>query len=374
MFRVCKWEFFMPAVLLAVAATANGQVFQRQGQQPNNQGNYNRPRAQPASQQRTTQRYYSATPGQNQQYGQATTSDHKIAVMLINCNEAEIKLSRYAARHAESDEVRQFADQLVQDHQSMVERLHRFAPEVNTQEATASNDRSGGDEEGRDQQQDQQQDQQWQQNRGTRQWNDNMVAHQIGERIVRRSRDELSEKEGNEFDVCFVGQQMVTHQQSLAKLEVLRQYASSQLRDVIDEATETVEGHEQQARDLIKRLKDEGQSASSNRRNSSSDDRSSREARRTTSTDDDSGRDQHRSGTTSGSGRDQYRAGGSGTSGRDQNRSGSNSSESGSSRDQSRSSGSSGSSRDQTRSSSRSSGSSDSSRSGDSGDSSRDDR
>jgi predicted outer membrane protein len=207
------------------------------------------------TQQRTTDRTYSAT---TDEYGRprAVNADRKIAVLMANCNKAEVKLARYALDRAESSEVRSFADSLQQDHDITLRQLRRFAPEIGGSDSSDSN-RGYQPEQRRSGE------------RTTRAWDDATVAQQISERLVRKARDELSEKEGWEFDHSFVGQQLVAHQQDIARLEVYRQYASPELRQVIDESIQIAEGHEQEARDLasdLRRSQDRDEYAGSDRR------------------------------------------------------------------------------------------------------------
>lgn len=235
---------------------ASGQQYQRQGYrtgQPQTQQRQPQYRQQPQygqqpqyrqqPQQRTAERTYSAA---TDEYGRPratiNNADRKIAVLLANCNKAEFKLAKYALNRAESSEVRSFADSLLQDHDLTINQLRRFAPEIGSADSTG-NGRGYEGEQRRSGE-----------GRMMRAWDDMTVAQQISDRLVRKARDELSEKEGWEFDHTFVGQQLVAHQQDIAKMEVYRQYASPELRQVIDEAIQIAEGHEQEARDLAMEL------------------------------------------------------------------------------------------------------------------------
>lgn len=248
------WLFL--SVLAWMTTVANAQQYPRQAYRPQQQTQQQyRTQQQYGTQQQRygTQQQYRTQPGtaertystSTDEYGRTQTmgADHKIALWMANCNKGEIRLGRYARDRAESSDVREFADSLVQDHDLILRELERFAPEV----ASDSSDSSrNGNENSQRRQRD---------SRFVRAWDDATVSRQIADRIVRKARDELSEKEGIEFDRCFVTGQLVSHQQSLAQMEVLRQYASGELRQVIDEAIEIVEGHEEEARDLAKELK-----------------------------------------------------------------------------------------------------------------------
>jgi len=190
------------ALFVCCAATAAlAQQYQpRQGyrQPQSGQPEYGQPR--------TASRSYSTT---TNQYGQqGGNSDHKIALWLVSCNQAEIKLGKYAARHAESKDVRSFGEELAEDHQWLLEKLRRYAPEAGNGESSSNESTSsrGSDGETASSRGNEDNQNRSRQNQTGRTWNDAAVAQQISEQIVRRSRDELSEKEGNEFDRCFVGQ------------------------------------------------------------------------------------------------------------------------------------------------------------------------
>jgi predicted outer membrane protein len=245
-FRSCALALSCLALLAADASGQQRQGYRtRQVQQPGRQPaqtQYAQPQyRQPAQQPATDRAYGSATdePGRPR----ANTADRKIALLMANCNKAEVKLARYALNRAESSEVRSFADSLQQDHDITLRQLRRFAPEI---AGSDSADITRGYEPEQRRSSD---------TRPARAWDDATVAQQISERLVRKARDELSEKDGWEFDHTFVGQQLVAHQQDIAKLEVYRQYASPELRQVIDESIQIAEGHEQEARELANELR-----------------------------------------------------------------------------------------------------------------------
>jgi predicted outer membrane protein len=260
--------------LVAVATAASGQQYPRPGvrgaQQPNQrqqQPQYRQQYSQQQypqdqqyrqqsqyrqqTQQRSDDRSYSATPDQ---YGrqQVSSADRKIATLLAHSNKAEVKLARYALNRVEDRDVRTFADSLVQDHEQILDQLRRYVPEIASYDSASG--RGYGDRDQRDRDQGDGDQRRGGQSRTARAWDDATVAQQISERLARKARDELSEKDGWELDHTFVGQQLVSHQQHIAKMEVYRQYASPELRQVIDEAIQITEGHEQEARDLAEDL------------------------------------------------------------------------------------------------------------------------
>lgn len=186
-------------------------------------------------------------------------NDRRIATLLAQANKAEIRLGRYAQDRANSSDVREFAERLAQDHEQMLSSLRRFAPEAASMDRGTSG-RSGGEawrsEAGSE---DEDSDRRARSGGRSREWNDSQVSQQIHGRFSQMLRDELSEKDDEEFDHCFVGQQAVLHHGAMAKHHVLRQYASSELREVIDEAIEILEGHQGEVETLVEQLKEEHQ-------------------------------------------------------------------------------------------------------------------
>src|SRR6478672_2326734 len=57
--------------------------------------------------------------------GQAV--DHYLAACLLGQNEAEVKLSEIAQQKSENAEVKQFAEQMIQDHKKLIEQLQPLA-------------------------------------------------------------------------------------------------------------------------------------------------------------------------------------------------------------------------------------------------------
>jgi len=177
----------------------------------------------------------------------AQSADHQIAAMLAIGNQAEIAVARSASEQLQNEDVKQFAKMLVDDHTKALQQLQKVAPQAVEQASL----RSGGAE-------------------GIAKTGDNArtertaartgsfdpveVHKQIAERCIESTRKELSEKQGAEADMCFIGQQLVVHQQTLDKLSVFAEYASPELRQTIEESSQSVEKHLQEAKQLVKQL------------------------------------------------------------------------------------------------------------------------
>jgi predicted outer membrane protein len=80
------------------------------------------------------------------------------------------------------------------------------------------------------------------------------AKRQMAQRCLENARQCWNEKSGHEADMAFVGSQLVLHQQMIDAQEVLRQYASPELQQVIDQGIEGSRAHLTHAKQLIEEL------------------------------------------------------------------------------------------------------------------------
>jgi predicted outer membrane protein len=162
-------------------------------------------------------------------------------------NQAEIAVARSASEQLQNEDVKQFAKMLIDDHTKALQQLQKVAPQAVEQASLR-----GGGAEGIAKTGDNARTERTAARAGS--FDPVEVHKQIAERCIESTRKELSEKQGAEADMCFVGQQLVVHQQTLDKLSVFAEYASPELRQTIDESSESVEKHLQHAKQLVKQL------------------------------------------------------------------------------------------------------------------------
>lgn len=186
----------------------------------------------------------------------ASTVDHAIAACFLLGNQEEIAMARFAQEHAKSDEVKEFAKMMDQDHRKAVEKLRQIAPQLaavgenleagrDAQSAAVNAQFAGADAALFSQ----------------------MLALQesVAHQCLTLTQKELGEKKGSEFDRCYIGQQMGAHLGMLAKLKGSEQFASPQLRSFIQEATKTVEKHYDKTKEIAKTLESEATHQSAQR-------------------------------------------------------------------------------------------------------------
>lgn len=176
----------------------------------------------------------------------ARTPDQEIAQCLAIGNQEEIALARLAQQKASSKEVKDFAEQLMQDHTKALDSLKQFgaqkvqlgasgALEQANQQRPARAAQAGGAT-------------------GGRQFDFVEVKERIAEQCLADSQKEWSEKKAEDAEMCYVGSQLVAHKQMIAAQKVLRDYASPQLQATIDQSLSATQAHLKHAEKLLDSL------------------------------------------------------------------------------------------------------------------------
>jgi len=195
-----------------------------------------------------------------------------LAAWLATCNKAEIEVSQLAAQKASDPAVKQFAQQMVEQHNQLNQQLAQFlspsqrerligaaatdrtrapgqadAPrQTDTARATDSQRRietaAGQAGQGQD------------------------LFQQIGAEAARVSTQKitslLDQKEGKEFDMCYTGLQVFAHINAASLLEAMQGHGSEQFQQVVMKATQTTNAHLDEAKQLAQKI---GESAGSER-------------------------------------------------------------------------------------------------------------
>jgi predicted outer membrane protein len=202
--------------------------------------------------------------------------NHYFATCLLDKNKAEIEMAQLAQKQSENPEVKQFAEMLIKDHQEVVQKLQQQAGtkganqsrsnlnrdrnSTNTSatiDAAATNpDRTNSDANslnaaGETASATSDSSQQG----GGALMQLAAIEKQINERCKQAMRDELQQKQGAEFDECFVGSQIGGHTQMLAALEVLSQQGPGEVQQIAADAKPKVQQHLEHAKQLAEQLK-----------------------------------------------------------------------------------------------------------------------
>jgi predicted outer membrane protein len=215
--------------------------------------------AQPSQQPSGTTTYFRGPDSTRMAAGGASQGlDHYLASCLLIKNDAEVKANEFGAKKAQSDEVKQFARQMIQDHREMSQKLSQLASSAaNRSQAGQSLDsnRAANPAAGAIAQS-------YSTTATTVSPAGNSelsqlleLDRQITDRCSQMVREKLEQKSGAEFDECFVGAQIGNHIHMLAALEVISQRGGSELQQVAEDAKSKVESHLKQAEQLAEQLK-----------------------------------------------------------------------------------------------------------------------
>jgi predicted outer membrane protein len=218
-----------------------GQAFGQPGQAQPRRGN--------AAAGQQGQRYVSRRVGNETNNRQASQLDRELASWLTVDNRGEIALAQLAKEQASNSDVREFAETMIDEHSQMVEQLQRFT----------GNSRGGARGRSRLQAEEQNPNDGRAMRPASGQLNIVRLKQQLGQQCVSSAKEELGQKEGDEFDKCYIGMQIAMHMQMLDTLKVFSHYASEELDQLIEEAEGTTEEHLDHAKQLIKQLEQGGQ-------------------------------------------------------------------------------------------------------------------
>lgn len=221
--------------------------------------------------------------GAGQHQGQG---DRQIAACLMVDDEGEIALAKFALQKSENPEVKEFAEMMIQAHGECLQKLSKFAPNSTTVShgSDASNpqnrekdrtvtteDRAVTENRPANAAQKTPTNPQTNPNAkptqaqpaGTRdqvavgQLDYVRIKQEIGRKNVETLKKELGERKGADFDKCYIGQQIGAHLHLADTVAVVKNYASPQLRTVLEEGEQTVGEHLAHAKQLMKKLEGE---------------------------------------------------------------------------------------------------------------------
>ena len=177
---------------------------------------------------------------------QTSGMDQVVADMVAIGNHGEIQLSKFAEGRTKSDDVRKFAQQMVEDHTKFLQQLHGF---TNEQADDSADHRNRG-----------QADAAGAAGRGGHSISAShliQVKRQISQQCLANAERELEEKHGSEFDKCYLGMQLGMHAEMLAALQVVKAQVSEELRPILEKGLHVTEEHLQHAKQLMRQV--EGQ-------------------------------------------------------------------------------------------------------------------
>ena len=189
------------------------------------------------------------------QTGQAVDLNQAIAGCLLLGNQEEIALAEFAQSRAQNPRVKEFAQTMIQDHEQAIAKLTRVAPELAQQAASLREGRPGQSGATPGATSPASIGQTTASGAGQRVFE---LQKRIAQECLQLTQQELGQKQGAEFDKCYMASQVGAHIGMLAKLRGSQQFASGELKQVIQEAEQTVQKHLDHAKQIAKEVEQQG--------------------------------------------------------------------------------------------------------------------
>ncbi len=204
---------------------------------------------------------------QNRKYSGAMRNDAILASLLLVDNEAEIALAQLAKERATDKDVKEFAAKMIEDHTQFGTKLQACcaadalndtgranrdvpastdAPNHPSTPSTTGNPADDAKRVGA-------------QDRTSEKMLDSPADHiamfkELGAKCLESSKRMLMEKNGADFDRCYMGMQVGMHQHVLDSLDVFQKYASPTLQEVLTTGSQTVKMHLTHAKEIASRF------------------------------------------------------------------------------------------------------------------------
>jgi len=269
---------FILGVLAVTAITAVAWSQEKKTDQANS--NQNPTRSNAAGQN-------AATPNRNDPAGRGSNARHEnderhIAACLILGNQNEIAQAQLAETRSSSQKVKEFAKQMREEHGKFLSDLQRYSGNQFSDRLVQRNDRQateGGDasksrnttssgtqpasapqqagrtsttqREGVKETAGQTHDVA---NAGDRDGHHLRLHQEIADECLASAQRELSDKQGTEFDTCYVDMQVAEHQRMISELKVFERHASGDFQALLSKGRTTAEHHLQHAKQFKKEL------------------------------------------------------------------------------------------------------------------------
>jgi predicted outer membrane protein len=256
-------------LIVAVAVAAAGITSRAFGQQNDPNARPGQPTSGPAD------------PRAGGDRGQESHIDQMVANQLLEMSKGEVELANFALQHTQNDQVKQFAQQMIEDHTNFNNQLAKFAsPELSQNQKGAGNLPQPGNtpggaaprtaqpgnppQPGATAAQPGQPPNPNERNpanpgeRGneTAAGGDKAVqlCEDIGQQIGSGITKELNQYQGSDFDRAYTGQQFWDHVIFIGLAKGAEKHVSPDLQQVISQGASTAEKHLEHCRKLIRDL------------------------------------------------------------------------------------------------------------------------
>lgn len=283
--RWLAWSLAVVPMMWCASATF-GQANQTQDRQNRDQAQGQRTQGQ---QIRGQQDQDAAGQGFRGQIGEGITDQELVSWLLVD-NQAEVQMGQLAQKQAANPQVKQFAQQMVQDHQQFAQKLQQAAGGGAglPGQSGAQNRQSGaaGQQVAQNRtttqpattpQTGQAQPGQPQQRTALRPVQGQAIGaaggglaafhQQVGQKVLKAKQQMLQEKQGAQFDVAYMSDQVAAHVCAVASMEIAQQYAQSpQLKQTLQQGVQTTKHHLKEAIALLQQVEQRDDNAANTNR------------------------------------------------------------------------------------------------------------
>jgi predicted outer membrane protein len=188
-------------------------------------------------------------------------ADQMVANQAFEMSKGEIELANFALKHTQNEEVRKFAQMMIEDHTNFNNQLAKFAsPELArnaTDETSAAGGRSDPAAPPKEAAAPGTSSEQNPADRSTESAVGNpavQIFEDISRQIGSSIEKELGQYQGSDFDRAYVGQQFWGHVVFVASTRGAEKHVSKDLQQVLDQGATTAEKHLDHCRKLIRDL------------------------------------------------------------------------------------------------------------------------
>jgi predicted outer membrane protein len=209
----------------------------------------------------------------------AAVSNAEIAQWVLIDQRNMVALSEYAVQRTQSRDVRNLAEQIINDHQSLIQTLDRFAtarPQVRAQRQD-----QGADEPTEERRRvrdttrrplerladriDERVEERAEGGgpriaqgrgllaRGPSPWIE--IHQEISNQLAEKARKDLEQRQGREFEGAFLGMIVAAHLNEEATLSVLSQRAEGDLKNALENALESAREHREEAEKVMDKVR-----------------------------------------------------------------------------------------------------------------------
>lgn len=238
---------------------------------------------QQTDQQQSNQRQTGQREAQPQRQGDTQALAHLVAAKLVMANNCEVRLAQMAVEQAQSPQVKDYAQKLIDDHKQLNQQLVQMFPDLARMQGASGNNANrdnGANRDNADQNVADQNVADQTQTAGQRQTRPTqamvrdgqglaMQVMQIGREATQKklemTKELLSSYKGEDFDKAFIGQQLASHMMLVCELQAINEsnFETENLKSVLTKAEETTREHLETAKQICKEF--EGQASSSGR-------------------------------------------------------------------------------------------------------------